>query len=326
MYSPDRADMSDKLIQALNNRSPSTFTTTRDLKMAAIDMQSAFKNYNKTKQAEVKINDVKNAAKKEYDDRAEAYKKALDEINNLNKQLESPALSTDKKTQTAKERDDKVANIKSMEREINDSRQTRERQLQEQLMRMREGIVKKITDVVMNAVKTNNIGVVLDISGMSVNGVPVILYQHGIPDFTDEAVAKLNGTSFSSNMLASSDSSRTQRFGVVDMHRAFQAWPETKAAEAEINDEKAAAKNNYASQSPEEREKRDKQIEEDARKLREPIVAKIRATVNTLAERAEFNLVFDSSGNSINGVPVVVFVRDLPDLTDAVVKEHDRSP
>jgi Skp family chaperone for outer membrane proteins len=226
----------------------------------------------------------------------------------------------------AKERDDKIANIKNMEREVSDFRQTRERQLQEKTMRMREGIVKEITDVVMNAVKTNNIGVVLDISGMSINGVPVVIYRHGIPDFTDEAVAKLNGTSFSGNMLASSDPSRTQRFGVVDMQRAFQAWPETKAAEAKINDEKAAAKNDYASQSQEEREKRNKQIEDDLRKLREPIVAKIEATVNTCAERAGFNLVFDSSGNSINGVPVVVFARDLPDLTDAVLKEHDRSP
>ena len=98
-------------------------------KIGTVDMQRAFKEYNKTKDAEVKINDAKNAAKKEYDDRAEAYKKALDEINNLNKQLESPALSADKKTGMAKERDDKIANIKSMEREISDFRQTRERQL-----------------------------------------------------------------------------------------------------------------------------------------------------------------------------------------------------
>jgi Skp family chaperone for outer membrane proteins len=187
----------------------------------------------------------------------------------------------------------------------------------------------------MNAVKANNIGVVLDISGMSVNGAPFIIYRHGIPDFTDEVVTTLNkpgratastnSIRSSSNMLASSDSSRTLRFGVIDMNRAFEAWPETKAIEAKINDEKAAAKNNYASQSSAEREKSDKQIEEDVKKLREPIIAKIAATVNTCAERAGFNLVFDSSGNSINGVPVVLFARDLPDLTDAVLKEADRS-
>jgi outer membrane protein len=162
------------------------------MKIGTVDMQRAFKDYNKTKEAEAKINDAKNSAKKEYDDRAEAYKKALDEINNLNKQLESSALSADKKTQIAKDRDDKIANIKNMEREISDFRQTRERQLQEQLMRVREGIVKEITDVVMEKVKTNNLDLVFDKSGMSINGVPVLLYSHDNIDFTNDIIAVLN--------------------------------------------------------------------------------------------------------------------------------------
>jgi outer membrane protein len=162
------------------------------MKIGTVDMQRAFKEYNKTKEAEVKINDAKNAAKKEYDDRAESYKKALDEINNLNKQLESAALSADKKGQTAKERDDKIANIKNMEREISDFRQTRERQLQEQLMRVREGIVKEITDVVIEKVKTKSLDFVLDKSGVSINGVPVVLYAPDNVDFTIEIVETLN--------------------------------------------------------------------------------------------------------------------------------------
>jgi outer membrane protein len=162
------------------------------MKIGTVDMQRAFKEYNKTKEAEVKINDAKNSAKKEYDDRAESYKKALDEINNLNKQLESPALSADKKTQTAKERDDKIANIKNMEREISDFRQTRERQLQEQLMRVREGIVKEITDVVMEKVKANHFDMVFDKSGMSINGVPFLLYAPDNVDFTNDIIAVLN--------------------------------------------------------------------------------------------------------------------------------------
>jgi outer membrane protein len=162
------------------------------LKIGTVDMQRAFKEYNKTKEAEVKINDAKNAAKKEYDDRAEAYKRALDDINTLNKQLESSALSADKKTQTAKERDDKIANIKNMEREINDFRQTRERQLQEQLMRMREGIVKEITEIVIEKVKASNLDLVFDKSGTSFNGVPVLMYSHDNVDFTNDVIAVLN--------------------------------------------------------------------------------------------------------------------------------------
>jgi outer membrane protein len=162
------------------------------LKIGTIDMQRAFKEYSKTKDAEVKINEAKNAAKKEYDDRADSYKKALDEINNLNKQLDAPALSADAKTQKAKERDDKIANIKNMEREITEFRQTRERQLQEQALRMREGIVKEITDVVNDKVKTSGMDLVFDKSGMSLNGVPVLMYSRDTTDFTNDVIAILN--------------------------------------------------------------------------------------------------------------------------------------
>ncbi len=179
------------------------------LKIGTVDMQRAFKEYNKTKEAEVKINDAKNAAKKEYDDRAEAYKKSLDEINNLNKQLESPALSADKKTQTAKERDDKIANIKNMEREISDFRQTRERQLQEQLMRVREGIVKEITDIVMEKVKASNLDLVFDKSGMSINGVPFLLYSHDNIDFTNDIIAVLNKPGRAASSTAKANPSAT---------------------------------------------------------------------------------------------------------------------
>jgi outer membrane protein len=162
------------------------------LKVGTVDMNRAFKEYNKTKDAEAKINEAKNAAKKEYDDRADAYKKALDEINKLNQQLDAPALSADAKTQKAKERDEKISNIKSMEREINEFRQTRERQLQEQALRMREGIVKEITEVVMDKVKTNSLDMVFDKSGMSLNGVPLLMYSRDNVDFTNDVVAVLN--------------------------------------------------------------------------------------------------------------------------------------
>src|SRR6266705_6478216 len=179
------------------------------MKIGTVDMQRAFKDYNKTKEAEAKINDAKNAAKKEYDDRAEAYKKSLDEINNLNKQLESSALSADKKTQIAKERDDKIANIKNMEREISDFRQTRERQLQEQLMRVREGIVKEITDVVMEKVKANHFDLVFDKSGMSINGVPFLLYAPDNVDFTNDIITVLNKPGRAASSTARANPSAT---------------------------------------------------------------------------------------------------------------------
>ncbi len=162
------------------------------LKIGTVDMNRAFKEYNKTKDAEKKINEAKDAAKKEYDERADGYKKALDEINKLNQQLEAPALSADAKTQKAKERDEKITNIKNMEREITEFRQTREQQLQQQALRMREGIVQEITEVVMEKVKSGNMDLVLDKSGMSLNGVPLIIYSQPTAEFTNDVITALN--------------------------------------------------------------------------------------------------------------------------------------
>jgi outer membrane protein len=162
------------------------------LKIGTVDMQRAFKEYNKTKDAEAKVNDAKNAAKKEFDDRTESYKKALDEINKLNQQLDSPAITADAKSKMAKDRDEKIANIKNMEREINEFRQTREQQLQQQAMRMREGIVKEITDIVLERVKTNGMDIVFDKSGQSTNYVPLVLYAKDTSDFTTEIITALN--------------------------------------------------------------------------------------------------------------------------------------
>jgi len=162
------------------------------VKIGTINMDRAFKEYSKTKEAEKKVNDAKDAAKKEFDDRTDSYKKALEEVNNLNKQLESTAMSADKKTQLAKDRDDKINNIKNMEREINEFRVTRENQLREQALRMRDGIVKEIMDVVNDKVKTLNMDLVFDKSGLSVNGVPAVLYSRDSYDFTNDVVAALN--------------------------------------------------------------------------------------------------------------------------------------
>jgi outer membrane protein len=92
----------------------------------------------------------------------------------------------------AKERDDKIANIKNMEREINEFRQTRERQLQEQAMRMRESIVKEITDVIMDRVKTANYDLVFDKSGPSMNGVNVVIHSKDNMGFTTDVITALN--------------------------------------------------------------------------------------------------------------------------------------
>ncbi len=164
------------------------------LKVATVDMNKVFSGYYKTKDAENKINDAREVAKKELDERMESHKQMLDEINQLNKDIDNPALSDQAKKDRNKKRDDKIGQVRSLEQEIQEFKGSREKQLQEQAVRMRNQIVEEITKVITDEVKEKNYDVVLDKSGQSLNGVPFVLYSQDRMDFSDSVITTLNKT------------------------------------------------------------------------------------------------------------------------------------
>jgi outer membrane protein len=167
-------------------------TSHAQVKIGTVDMNKIFSAYYKTKDAEARINEARNSAKQELDERMDTYKKNLDQINKLNDALANPALSADAKTSKGKERDDLIQETKSLEREITEFRETREKQLQEQAVRMRNGIVDEITKLVLDKVKVENYDLVMDRSGLSLNGVPILIFAKDGLDFSDDIVVELN--------------------------------------------------------------------------------------------------------------------------------------
>ena len=163
-----------------------------DMKVGYVDMNRVFASYAKTKDAESRIIDARAAAKKELDERLETYKKNIDEINKLNEDLNKPELSKEAKEKKGKDRDEKIAEVKNLEREITEFRQTREKQLQEQAVRMRNGIVDEITKLIQEKVKSEAYDLVLDKSGSSLNGIPLVLSSKDTNDFSDDIIALLN--------------------------------------------------------------------------------------------------------------------------------------
>ncbi len=161
-------------------------------KIGTVDMNKIFSSYYKTKDAESRINEARASAKKELDDRMDTYKKNLDQINKLNEDLNNAALSKEKKDESSKKRDDLISETKNLEREIGEFKNTREKQLQEQAVRMRNGIVDEISKLVNDKVKSENFDIVFDKSGSSLNGVPIVLYARESMDFSDDIVTQLN--------------------------------------------------------------------------------------------------------------------------------------
>src|ERR1700738_5057274 len=163
------------------------------MKVGTIDMQKVFTAYYKTHDAEDKLKEAQRAYKDELDQRMDAYKKNLNVINKLNEEMNKPELSGASKDQKAQESDSKIAETKGLEKEISDFRTTRERQIQDQLKRMGDGIVEEIMKVVNDQVKAQNYDMVFDRSGFSANNiVPVLLYSRDNYDFSESVITKLN--------------------------------------------------------------------------------------------------------------------------------------
>ena len=166
------------------------------MKVGTIDMQKVFTAYYKTHDAEDKLKEAQKAYKDELDQRMDEYKKNLDVINKLNEEMNRPELNGASKDQKAQERDSKISETRGLEKEISDFRQTREKQIQDQLKRMRDGIVDEIMKVVIDQVRAANYDIVFDRSGFSANNiVPVLLYSRDNYDFSDSVITKLNSRS-----------------------------------------------------------------------------------------------------------------------------------
>ena len=167
-------------------------TASAELKIGSVDMKKIFESYWRTKEAETKMSETRAVLKRDLDERMEKRKELQDSIEKLNDDIKKPELSKDRATTKMKERDDKIAEWQNMMRELQAYQMEKEKQLADQTLRIRNGIVDEIRKVVDDKVKSIGFDLVFDTSGNSINNVPVILYAKESYDFTKEIVDKLN--------------------------------------------------------------------------------------------------------------------------------------
>ena len=70
-------------------------TSHAQVKIGTVDMNKIFSSYYKTKDAEARINEDRNSAKQDLDERMDTYKKNLDAITKLNEDIAKPELSAE---------------------------------------------------------------------------------------------------------------------------------------------------------------------------------------------------------------------------------------
>jgi len=161
------------------------------MKVAIIDMQQVFKEYDKTKEADSKLKERMSGYKKERDERMEDYRKLIEQIKGLRDAAQDPSLSEEARQEKQSMLEEKVNEARSREREIREFDGTTQKLFTDQSKRMRDKILEEIQGKIDEFAK-GKYTMVFDSSGMTLNGTPTLIYSEGLTDLTDEIIASLN--------------------------------------------------------------------------------------------------------------------------------------
>jgi len=168
-----------------------------DEQVVLVDLQRVFNEYDKTERAQQQIELERQDFKTELERMRAELRRMEEEFDAIRDEVQNTALSEDFREARRSEGEAKVIEIREYKSKIRGFAEDRRKQLQDQLMRMRENILQEITDVVRDYARDEGYVSVLDTSGLSLNNqTPLVVYADPKFDISDEVIAILNQDTF----------------------------------------------------------------------------------------------------------------------------------
>ncbi len=161
-------------------------------RIVTIDMQKIFDQYYKTPTARAKLEETRDQFTKELQVKQDDLKKQVDELNKLREDQDRPEYTAEVREQKRKAMTDKLGDMQKMQRDLEEYRRSHQKILEEQSLRMRQGILKEITDVVLKEAKDAGYLLVLDKSGNTLNGLPSVVFSQDSLEITQDIIKILN--------------------------------------------------------------------------------------------------------------------------------------
>lgn len=162
------------------------------LKIVVVDMAKVYDTHYKTEEATVKFNDAAQRAQEQLDQLNKQIQSAADEFKSLVEESQSTVLSEQARTKATTDAQKKRDDIERMQVEAQNFRANTQRSLQQRAKNHRDLIMDEIMKVVNDTARARGATLVLDKSGPSVFGVPVVLYSDPAYDITEEVSKEVN--------------------------------------------------------------------------------------------------------------------------------------
>jgi len=157
-----------------------------------VDLNKVFNEYYKTPIASAKLKDTAEQYNKEHEEMLAQYRKQVDELNKLREEQEKTEFTQEVRDQKKKAFQEKLAETQKTQRDIEEFRASHRQILDQQTQRMRQGILKEITDVIVKESRDAGYAFVFDKSGNTLNGTPTVVYSQEAADITDDIIRILN--------------------------------------------------------------------------------------------------------------------------------------
>lgn len=161
-------------------------------KIVTIDLNQVFNDYYKTPISSVKLREAASAFTKEHEDMLADFKKQVEELNKLREDAEKPEYTPEVREQKRKAVTEKLQATQKMERDVREFEASHRKMLDEQSQRMRQNILKEITEVVQKESRDAGYTLVIDKSGNTLNGVPPVVFSIDSIDISAEIIKILN--------------------------------------------------------------------------------------------------------------------------------------
>jgi len=163
-----------------------------EVKIAVIDMQKAFQEYEKAKTIQIKLTQQTEVFN-EYSSQLQQ------QYQNLRKQYESARDDSQNIAYTGAERENKRRKAQQLyeslmlkEQEINSYKESRATQIRDMFAKMREEVLDEIRKAVHNKAVIEGYTIVLDRSGNALDDVGFVIYFQPNLDITESIIQELN--------------------------------------------------------------------------------------------------------------------------------------
>jgi len=161
-------------------------------KILVVDIAKVFDNDPAKQTEEVKLRADAEKAKTDMQNLVKEGNDLVDQYKNLADQSKNPALTPEARAKADDESKKKMDEINNKQNELTSFKQTVQRQFQERIQTIHNGIVGTINVAATNVAKRHGATLVLDKTGISAFGAPSVIYSDPAYDITDEVIAEVN--------------------------------------------------------------------------------------------------------------------------------------